>query len=276
MSSQFVGVFSIGATLDRGLRLFKLSAAKVMPLILLPFVFGIGAALSFIQGLGKGDYHSSMPLIVTGVILNLIGCSWSWVVCIRYLHKLSVGESPTTSQMLRLAGPADLLLLITFFFWGIAGIIGLFLLIIPYLYIINIINVGLILAVVERQYFVNGMMRTFKLVKGRFWKTLVVNLLSGLIAYIPVMIGMILMVVIMVAVQAFRGSSGSESAMGPAFLAIFYAVYFGLISLSFPVIYSVQLIHYHSLRCEKESFDIESKIDELGNSPVDNPASQLN
>ncbi|MFP4165192.1 MAG: hypothetical protein ACLFQB_14850 [Chitinispirillaceae bacterium] len=267
MATQFVGVFSIGRTLDRGLRLFKLAWKKVIPLMLLPFVLGLGAYVGFArEALSTGfSQMQYAPLYVAGFILNVVGSIWAWVISSRYIYKLSVGENLTTSEMLRLADFRDLLLIITSFLWVAAAMIGFVLLIVPYIYLINLMNIGFLICILERKYFVNGIVRTCELVKQRWWKTAGVNILAGIVGTIPVMAGMMILTFLSVLLLTiFSSNAFSNEQNLPVLMIMYYIAYFALFSLSIPLISSIQIVHYHSLRCEKESFDIESRIDEIG------------
>ncbi len=274
MDTQFVGVFSLGKTLDRGLRLFKLAWRKVIPLVLLPFLLGGGAWIGLFQELVNAGFIvgnlTYLPLYAIGIILNVLGCAWAWVVSTRYIYKLSIGERPSTSEMLRLATFKDLLLIFTFLLWGFVAFAGIIALIVPYFYIANVMSIGVILSIVESNYFTGGISRTFKLVKNRWWKTLGVNVIAGMVAYIPIMIGMMVLIFISVLVIALTQSSESEQTPG-ILLSLYQIIYFAMFSLAVPVISSIQIVHYHSLRCEKESFDIESQIEQIGNQSKNDP-----
>lgn len=277
MATQFVGVFSLGTTLDRGLRLFKLAWRKVVPLVLFPFLLGAGAWIGLFHEFmssGFSDDLTYLPLYIIGILLNVLGSVWAWVVSTRYIYELSIGKKPSTSEMLRLATFKDLLLIFTFLLWGLVAVAGFIALIVPYFYIVNIMSIGVILSIVERNFFTDGISRTFKLVKNRWWKTLGLNIIAGMVAYIPIMVGMMVLVFVSVLVIAFTQSSESEQVPGVLF-SIYQIVYFAMFSLAAPVISSIQIVHYHSLRCEKESFDIESQIEQIGDESSNEPSQAL-
>lgn len=271
MSSQFIGVFSVGTTLDRGLRLYKLTFKRVFSLLLVPVMIGMLPYLSGINLLSPR--YSAFQISV--MIINMFVGAWAYCVIIRYLQKVAMGESPSVSQMLKLSGPRDLFLLFTYLLWGVMMVISMLLLIIPAVYVGNVMLVGFMVAITERQYFFGGISRTFSLIKGRWWKTFGVNFIAFLIVVVPYMIGMAIMSSMMLVSMKGSGTMDSSAAPSGIFMLIGVVINSLIVALVFPVFSSVTLVHYNSLRCEKESFDLEKSIETIGEASVQNKSATV-
>ncbi|MFP4165193.1 MAG: hypothetical protein ACLFQB_14855 [Chitinispirillaceae bacterium] len=272
MSSQYIGVFSVGTTLDRGLRLYKQSFKRVFPLLLVPMMIGMLPYLSGSSNLYSPTYSPFQILIF---IVNIGVGLWAWSVGIRYLQKLAMGENPSVSEMLKLSGPQDLALILTYIIWGFILFVSMFFLVIPALYFSNFLMTALIVATIERQYSFEGLSRTFGLIKGRYWKTFAVNFIAILIVMVPSMIGIGIMTSLMAV--SMNGASMADPAAAPSGMlpVIGMAVYMLVIALVFPIYSATALVHYNSLRSEKESLDLEQSIEEIGDASVQNTSSTV-
>ncbi len=258
MSSQFIGVFSIGTTLDRGIRLYKLVLKRVFPVLLLPMLIGM---LPYTQlntsGATLGIQGTSLLFL-----LNFAVGIWVWIVIFRYMQKVALGEQLSVSEMLKLPKPVDQLLVLTYILWFIAFFAGSLALLIPGIYIMNLLFMGIIVATIEKQYLVNGIFRTFSLTWKRWWKTFAINIIAFSIIFVPIMAAMLVLGTTTV-FNSMANQYGAQSSLGVAQIVSFL-VYYAIIALVAPIFSSIMLVHYYSLRSEKEHLDIETAINEIG------------
>jgi len=266
MDTPFMGTFTIGQTLDRGFRLYRQTIGRIF----------IMMAASSLLGLGNVKYMLAPdplhPFAVFNALyfLSIFGGVFVWIVSIRYVFEKSIGNNPSVGEMLKLARPSDILLIFTAIIWYIAIIIASILLLIPGIYLVNICMIGMILIVVEKNYFFDGIGRTFKLTRGRWWKTFVINLVTFLIVMTPTSIGMILFMGPYF--KNFTNTVSSSSAVVPPNITLFtiigYAVYVLILALTYPILTAVNVVHYNSLRSEKEHKDLDSQLDALDKAPA--------
>lgn len=262
MDNLYMGQFSIGQTLDRGIRLYKQTIGKFLLLIGLPFLLGLTNIKAF---LAPDPAH---PFAVFNglYIISMITSCWAWIVAIRYVYKKSMGEDPSFTEIIRFASPVDLLFIFTFFIWYIALFLGTIALVIPGIYLINIFMVGMVVIIVEKKYFFNGIGRTFKLTKGRWWKTFVINLVSFLIIGTPLFIGTSLSMGSLLKQTSVSQEMVTAGNVLPeiSLIAIVCAIaYMAIIAIIYPLVVSINVVHYNSLRSEKEHTDLSRQLDTL-------------
>jgi hypothetical protein len=140
---------------------------------------------------------------------------------------------------------------------------------IPFLYLVNLIYIGYIVAIVEKKYFLGWYKRMTFLCKKRWWKTAGVNAIAFLIIFIPMMI--------VAGASAFAGaasviSSGGQSeapnlAASPWYLATMLLSQV-ISAVLMPMLMSIYIVYYNSLRAEKESADLSRQLDAVGTTPA--------
>lgn len=262
MDNLYMGQFSISQTLDRGIRLYKQTIGKILLLIGLPFLLGLTNIKAFLAPDPAHPFAAFNGMYIISVITSF----WAWIVAIRYVYKKSMGEDPSFGEIIRLARPADLLFILSFFIWYIVLVLGTIALIIPGIYLFNIFMVGMVITIVEKKYFFNGIGRTFKLTKGRWWKTFVINLVSFLIIGTPLFIGASLSMGSLIkqtsvsSAMVITGNVRPEISLIAIICAIAYMV---IIAIVYPLVISINVVHYNSLRSEKEHADLNRQLDTL-------------
>jgi hypothetical protein len=266
METQFIGIFTIGQTLDRGFRLYKAAIKKIFLLLLLPCLVGVFQMTKMMTSGPGGAAIDPAYLLLN--LLNMLIWLWVWIIATRYLHEISKGENLSFGKMLRLAGPKDLLYIITYFIFFLILVISLFA-VIPFIYLINISYIAAVVCIIERKYFLDWVGHTFTLTKGRWWKTFVINLIVSVITFVPIIIVMFIWTGAMGAaaysqIESLADPSASRPFSGMSPLFIFGAVLYMLaISLVMPIFMSVNVVHYNSLRAEKENIDIDKQLDDM-------------
>ncbi|MBN1760333.1 MAG: hypothetical protein JW863_18540 [Chitinispirillaceae bacterium] len=260
MDNPFVGKLTIGQTLDRGIRLYKKTFKTVFLLLVLPFALGVFNMKYILVPDPQHPFAFFTPLYFLSMLLGM----WSWIVIIRYIYKVSMEETLEFGAIIRLATWSDLFLIITGIIWYIMLILGMVALVVPFFYILNICMVGMVIVIVEKKYFFNGIGRTFSLTKGKWWKTFVINIVTLLILSVPAGIGMYFFFVpIMKSSMNTASGAAPGGVMTPA-AVIGMIVYMVIIALVYPLFVTINVVHYNSLKSEKENIDISQQLDHLG------------
>jgi hypothetical protein len=261
MDNPFVGKFTIGQTLDRGIRLYKKCFKTVFLLLALPFALGMFNMKHVLMPDPSNPYAAFNLLY----FLSMAAGFWSWIVIVRYVHSVSIGEKPDFAAIIRLARWSDLLFIITAIIWYVALAISLVALVIPFIYFLNISVVGVIIVIVERNYFLGGIGRTFSLTRGRWWKTLVINIVTLLIIIIPLGISMALfMGPLMKSSMESLTTTGTPVTTMPLSSIIGMVIYMIVAALITPLFTTINVVHYNSLKSDKENVDLSQQLDTLG------------
>jgi len=240
---QITEELGIAGTFKEGFQLFTEIFKTVVPLLIV--MTALNAFITFqlipsVSGINSntqpGEFWSKfwiyyLTMLVVGIIINII--------IIRYVdHKAKDGQHLEFRDLLGLFTPKDFLLILTYIIWMLLLIPAMLALIIPGIYIMLIMIMGIILAVIERNYFWKGIKGAFKLVKKRWWKTFTINLLI-LVA---------ILVINLVPLYVFSGFSFVNIHT----LSVKYIVITSIIGIfAYPVYYSVIIVHYHSLKNNK-------------------------
>ena len=171
------------------------------------------------------------------------------------------------SAALKLATPMDFLYILTYIIFFIIMVLSIVPVGIPFLYLINISYIAWVIILVEKEYFFGWLPRAFKLTKGRWWKTFVINLVTVMIVFIPMYGAMTLWAVGMglsmaKSIEAPMDTSAGSMMNSPAAIAG-AILYFAVIVFVTPILMTINIVHYNSLRAEKENVDIHKELDVL-------------
>jgi len=264
MNNNFNGVFTLGQTFDRGVQLFRLGIKKI---ILLITGFALISILFEFLNL-NGYFIDSVILIMVVTFVRLFFIAWFYVILTRLYFKISQGEQDISfAQMIRLAEWSDLKLIITVIIFYLVLVLGLILLVIPGLYIANISGLWMIVSILEKEYYFAGLKKTIKLVKHRWWKTFVVNVISMIIIGIP------FFVIYGIIASYFLGKGSiidlltNPAAINEAIKSPVALIVMILLSvlgyIAYTLYYCIFICHYNSLKSEKEHSDIARELDDL-------------
>ena len=274
MSSQFMGVFSIGQTIDRGIKLYKLSIGRIFLLLLIPNFLVmtpnlISSSFSSVVASNPGKMVGLAGGYGVLFIASFFLYMWASIVMVRYLYSLTTDE-PVTSfgQMLGLGQPKDFLFFITGIIWMATLVVATLLLIVPGLYLANLMYLlAAPICIVEQRYFFSGIGRMVNLAQKRWWKTSVINLVTFLIMFVPILASYGFFVWAMIQGRTvFDGTANTEAMTRGGFSVmalIALLVYSAVCALVYPLYASVGIVHYNSLRSEKESTDIAAQLDSI-------------
>jgi hypothetical protein len=221
------------------------------------------------KGMAVTGAHGGYGAIGISYIVGMFVSAWSYIILVRYIYALSIGETvPSFGALLKLATPKDFILIISVFIWGLAMIVAFILLIVPGIYLLNLaILLAYPVCIIERRYSFNGISRVMALGKKRWWKTCAVGSITGLIVFIPIMVGYGIFMALLVKNMVGSTVMGDPEAVTKAGFSIgamigmfLYSVITALVSPIWP---AVSIVHYNSLRSEKESTDLAGQLDEL-------------
>ncbi len=266
MENHFVGKFTIGQTLDRGIRLYKQTIGKVLILILFPCILGILNMKNFMVPNPENPFAAFNALYFLSII---IGC-WAWIVIVRYIYETSLGKKLEFGDVVKLAVPSDLLLIVSIIIWYLVLFISMIALVIPFIYLMNISMIGMVVVVVEKKYFFSGISRTFSITKGRWWKTFVINLVTYFIVLAPMAMGGFLLIGPMFKAAMESPQAFATTGMMPDMTItniIGVVLYTLILTLVYPLFATINIVHYNSLRSEKENADLNNQLDSLGETP---------
>jgi nitrate reductase NapE component len=162
--------------------------------------------------------------------------------------------------------------IVTGIIWIFALLLSCGLLIIPGIYLANMAYLlAAPICIVERHYFFSGIGRMIRLAQNRWWKTFVINLVTFLIMVVPIIAAYgFLMWTMIQGSSVFDGTANTETMTKGGFSVlslVALTVYAAVCALVYPLYSSVGIVHYNSLRSEKESTDIAAQLDSLTPAP---------
>lgn len=264
MEQLFVGTFTVGQTLDRGFRLYKLALKKVIILFLIPGFFGAYYMLNTVT-INPANTNP-LKIFTVSYCLYLLLSMWISIITIRYFYELSLGRDLSLGQILKLATPKDLLYIFTYALLFIVMIASIIALIIPFIYLFNFFYLMLIVIIIERRYFLGWLPRTLFLGKKRWWKTCAINAVSTTILIVPMAIAMM---VLSTAVGISSLTNPEQAGtFAPAFhltplVVVGMIAYIAIITFVTPILLTINIVYYNTLRAEKENIDINQQLDQI-------------
>ena len=264
MPGDFMGVFTIGQTLDRGFRLYRKTLKTLLLLFLPP---GLILTLSLTGMVIGAEMEYPILTGISGIsnLFSLVFIAYIGIISIRYLHQVSEGHSPLLGDILRFSGPKDLLYLLTLLLWMAVAMLTMLALLVPYIWFANLSYLGIVIAIVEKRYGFSSIKRTIELTRKRWWKTFAINLILGLMVAVP-MYGVMILASGVLPIFAADVNEQSMANVVAAIVGLMLvsAIVFIVIT---PLYYTTLVVHYNSLRSEKESADLDKQLDELAVSP---------
>ena len=272
MENQFVGIFTIGQTLDRGIRLYRLALKKAVILFLVPGILCAYTSFEAFHNVTLVAQKNPFGFLTFSYCLNIIISSYVWVIATRYFFHLSRGSDLPLGQVIRLFKPKDLLYIITFSIVVIITALSFVALIIPFIYFSNLLYVATIIILIERRYFFGWLPRLFFLTKKRWWKTAGINCITFLIVFVPMMVVMIIISTLSFfsAAHAIQqpGMNSSPAIFSPAVSVTMGVLYGAIVALVTPLLQTVNIVFYNNLLVEKENIDLQQKLDAINGSPA--------
>jgi hypothetical protein len=246
--------------LDSGFRLFRASFTQVFVLAILASIATVPAgriANSFSPeaGVSGAAVLSFLAALIVGVIAALVftAAAAARIDAVANGREMAFGEA--VSYGLKRA-PA---FFVAGLLYGIAVTVGLVLLIIPGIIVGVYMAFGAIATVVDRKGPIEGLKYSWGLVRGRWWRTLILGTVAMLIAMVPyIVIGIVVGVIGAAAALAF---GVTPSADGQDVVLLIDLIVTPVVSaFGTPLIYGLGLAIYYDLRLRREGGDIAERI----------------
>jgi Membrane domain of glycerophosphoryl diester phosphodiesterase len=198
---------------------------------------------------------STIGAVIVVNILALLCYMLAAAACFKAVSDGYLGREPGIGASLRFGLPRIPRLLGIYLLVSICVIIGLILIIAPGVWLGTVWSLAVPALLFERLGVFASLGRSFELVKGRFWGTLglvVVSLL--IIVVVSALIGLV--------IGALGAVVSGDSEVAGAFVDIVATVISNMISL--PVFAAVLTVLYFDQRVRKEGFDLQLLADGLG------------
>lgn len=202
-----------------------------------------------------GADDSTIGAVIVVQVLALLCYMLAAAACFKAVSDGYLGREPGVGHSLRFGLPRIPQLLGMYLLVSICVIIGLILLIAPGVWIGTIWSLAVPALLFERLGVFSSLGRSFELVKGRFWGTLGLLIVSILIiVVVSVLIGLV--------IGGIGAVVTADSEVAGAFVDIVATVISNMISL--PVFAAVLTVLYFDQRVRKEGFDLQLLADGIG------------
>ena len=282
MSVPALRPMRVGEILDAGIKVYLKNARTLMGLTAVVVVpFQVLSAIVLLSSVSNGsqvpgsfptltartgDHAASLGataiLQVTGVLIGLL----TTAACVKAVSDIYLDQSADVRSSLRFA----LRRLGSLFWVEVIVIVGLSLafvaLVIPGIWLYAAWSVATPALLIEGRRGPSALGRSFRLVRGRWWPTAGVRLLSNIL--IAVVSGAITGVLVAILLAGGRGS---------VVLTVSVVSFAGAVSaiLTRPFQAAVTTILYYDLRVRHEGYDVELLAEQLGIEPAALPAGVL-
>ena len=259
--------------------LFRAIGTIVVPLALIAGFF-MGKSVGDLQGLVYSGTLSGDPYAMLGKISgNMLPMLGGYVLLFasvmlliamvhEYIRLYDLGQhhGVTTGQLWSLATGQLGSYIGAGILSGLLVLVGAMLCILPALYPLTVLSLVLIVHAIERKGATGSMSRSNELVQGRFWDTLglviVIGLVNAVISY-----AIMLPLTIVGAFMGFNGimamAEGDAGAMDgySVFISAQMAIQMAVTVLTYPIVYVGLSLKYFSLVEEKEGAGLRQKVE---------------
>ncbi len=271
----------VGEILDAAIKLYVSNARVVMgsaAAVVVPLQIISGLVLLSIYNDGRDisvgfasfgttltPAEANARLGASGIneLIGFVGGAFVLAACVKALSDAYVGQQPTVQVSLRFGLRRLLPLICLEIIYVIGQIFGFVLLIIPGIWLYAAWSVRVPALVIERAGPFRALGRSRRLVKGRWWPTAGVLLVSTIMVAV---IGD----VIAAALGAITFSGGSPSVLLAVVMSVVVAIISGVLLQPFSA--AVITVLYYDLRIRREGYDVELLADQLGLLAGDLPA----
>src|SRR5579875_1257738 len=196
-------------------------------------------------------------------LVSLIGSAFVLAACVKALSDAYLGQTPTVRGSLRFGLRRLLPVIALQIIYAIGQLIGFVLLIIPGIWLYAAWSVRVPAVVIERMGPFRALGRSRRLVKGRWWPT------AGVLLVTVIMVG-VLGGLINGGLGALALTSGTPSVLFAVTITSLAAIVSGVLLQPFSA--AVITVLYYDLRIRHEGYDLELLADQLGISAGDLPS----
>jgi hypothetical protein len=210
--------------------------------------------------------EANARLGATGIneLVTVIGSAFVLAACVKALSDAYLGQSPSVPESLRFGLRRLLPLIALQIVYAIGLVIGFVLLIIPGIWLYGAWSVRVPAMVIERAGPFRALGRSRRLVKGRWWPT------AGVLLVSQIMVG-VLGALTGGALGAAALASGNPSVLFAVTITALAAIVTGVLLQPFSA--AVVTVLYYDLRIRHEGYDLERLADQLGLPAADLPGS---
>ena len=264
----------VGEILDAAIKLYLSNARVLMGsaaaiVVPLQIISGVVLLSAYGGGNSAGTSLSSSTtdarLGASGIslLVGLIGNAFVLAACVKALSDAYLEQEPSVRGSLRFGLRRLLPLIALEIVYYIGQSIGFVLLVIPGIWLYAAWSVRVPALVIERKGPFRSLGRSRALVKGRWWPT------AGVLLITAIMVG-VLNVVIEELLRLASGTNGNPALLSDVVVLILTAIVSGVLLQPFSA--SVVTVLYYDLRIRHEGYDLELLADQLGLPAGDLPA----
>jgi len=250
----------LGGILDDGFKLFKASWKKLLPIAVAASVLSTIPQL-MVQGLSqiKPDQQPGLPVIGAGAILTvlimMVLSLIAYSILLAGTHQAARSETVSIGSAVR-TGLARAPALLGAYLLGILAIaVGLILLVVPGIWLMVALFPSFLVPVVERLGPATSLSRSFKLVKGSWWRT------AGILTVMVLIVGALVYAVQIVSGLVLLPFMSNDPRRLMTTIALVAAV---LTAPILPLGYCLMYAVYTDLRLRKDGGDLLSRAAAAG------------
>lgn len=281
---NFREIGDLGKILQKSAQFIRQNFVAIMKLsivvVLVPFIIGAfltGSSMSsFYSELGSNmedpsqfmNPFSSFATMIPGYLLMTISFILFYIICVGYIKQYVNGVEVIDQKLI--LGEIKKHILKVFFGGIIIAIltyIGIFLCLIPGIYLAVVFSHLFIITIVEDKGFGESFSKSFSIIKGKWWDSFLLYFVSTLIV-MGISFVMILPMYIFMGVNMFRNiDSANPEAMFDSMGSVgwFMPLYMVIYLITTMVTATIQTANYYNLVESKEGLGEKKDIENIGN-----------
>jgi len=273
MANADLRPMTLGEVLDRTFTIYRehfllFAGITALPYLLM-LVFNFGVLLIQRSGMHGSPPSLTSPGLIGGIVAGAIGGMFLFFLMIGVAHAATVSAvsdlylgQPTSVRAAYAQAKGSIWIVIAVMFMSfLATVVGLFLFLIPGIYLACRLAVSIPVAVVEKESPVGAMERSMELTKGYGWQIFLLLLLVAMLGWVVAVIleapGMVFTFLAAIAKQ--------QPSIG-ATIYTYLAQYVAQVIVG-PIGTISSSLMYFNLRVRKEGFDIQYLMNTLSSTP---------
>jgi hypothetical protein len=205
--------------------------------------------------LTQSEAHARLGASLIGTGTNLVGDSLVLAACVKALSDAYLGQQPYIGDSLRFGLRRLLPLIVVVILRGIGLAIGFILLVIPGIWLYAAWSVSIPALVIERTGPFRSLGRSRRLVKGSWWRSAGVLVVSSVLALV---VGGLIEGLLTAAAL----SSGNPSVVFVVVITVLATIVSAVLLQPFAA--AVTTVLYYDLRIRREGYDLELVAEQLG------------
>lgn len=268
MSIQPTQPQSIGGVLDTSFQLYKASLVKMIPLSLLTVVAGSPQSIYiFTQG-GAGSATDPFAMLnmmrsggyIVAALIGMLGSMWMLSAAYLKVGAIGAGSDLGLAEVLAKALARLPVVLVMAIMAGVALLIGLILLVVPFFILSVSLALCFSIVLLEDKGPIEGLSESHRLVWGNWWRTAAILTVGFIIIFVFYLIaGLIIGVITPVLIL---GGGGTENVM---LISMVSGLLIGVLMsvLMTPFYVSLAISIYWDLKLRKDGGDLAARVGAL-------------